>query len=270
MKIFFKNSLFLCLLACMWFSCKVEKRIYRKGYHVVWDHHKTDRKNITEHTKSIAVTPPKEKAPERVIVSIDQPVKEKFISGPLKSTLVLGKDTCGDVIYMKNGEKISVKVLEVDRGLIKYKRCDNLDGPLFSVRKSSIAMLQYYNGVKEDLEFEAGVQDYTQSKPVEQKKQNGMGLAAFICSVAGLFLVFAFPLAMVFGIISMQQFKREPNKYSDKWMPRAALIISAVVYLLVALIAGLTAVFSFEMWVGIAAIIALALGIICIIPLTNG
>jgi hypothetical protein len=173
------------------------------------------------------------------------------------------------VIYLKNGERIMVKVLEVDKGVIKYKRCDNLDGPLFTVRKTSLAMLQYYNGIKEDLEFEAGVQDYAPSKPVEQKKQNGLGLAAFICAVAGFFLFFPFPLAMIFGIISLGQFRREPNKYTDKWMPRAALIISASVYLLAALICGAIAAFGYEPYLAIVAVIFLVLGIICIIPLTS-
>ncbi len=262
-----KHILHTCILVGAFFSCKVEKRIYRKGYHVVWNHHKSNDQKQNNNTE---VSATKIEAPEVVVVSAST---NTFQNTDIKagSTIVIGKDTCGDVIYLKNGEKIKVKVLEVAHDIIKYKRCDNLDGPLFTVRKSSLAMLQYYNGIKEDLTFEASTTlEQGQTRPTPAKKQNGMGLAAFISAIA-IFLSagLTLPFAMIFGIISMGQFKREPDKYTDKWMPRVALIICAVLFFLAALICLLVASSGYTPGLWIAVAILAVLGLICVIPLTS-
>jgi hypothetical protein len=54
-----------------------------------------------------------------------------------------------DVLTKKNGEELQVKVLEILPDHIKYKRFDNLDGPIISVYKREIFMIKYANGVKD-------------------------------------------------------------------------------------------------------------------------
>lgn len=51
-----------------------------------------------------------------------------------------------DVIILKNGQEIKAKVLEVGTNEIKYKMCDNLEGPTFSKKKSEVFKIQYPNG----------------------------------------------------------------------------------------------------------------------------
>jgi hypothetical protein len=53
-----------------------------------------------------------------------------------------------DVLTKRNGEEIQVKVLEIDLNEIKYKRFDNLEGPVIAILKSDVFMITYENGTK--------------------------------------------------------------------------------------------------------------------------
>jgi uncharacterized membrane protein len=70
---------------------------------------------------------------------------------------------------MRSGENILVKVIEVSnvslkwtkKGIIevgtaevKYKKLDNLNGPVFSMLKSDLLMIKYANGTNEDFNKE--------------------------------------------------------------------------------------------------------------------
>ena len=54
-----------------------------------------------------------------------------------------------DLIIKKNGDEIKSKVLEVNIGIIKYKKYDNLNGPTFEVKKSDVFIIKYENGTKD-------------------------------------------------------------------------------------------------------------------------
>lgn len=54
-----------------------------------------------------------------------------------------------DMITKKTGEDISAKVLEVTTSEIKFKKSDNLEGPIFSILKSDVLIIRYKNGTKD-------------------------------------------------------------------------------------------------------------------------
>ncbi|MCX6294568.1 MAG: toxin-antitoxin system YwqK family antitoxin [Bacteroidetes bacterium] len=54
-----------------------------------------------------------------------------------------------DNIVLKNGDEIKGKVTEIGLQEIKYKKCDNLDGPSISILKSDVFMIKYANGTKD-------------------------------------------------------------------------------------------------------------------------
>lgn len=141
-------------------SCSIEKRHYSSGYHVEWFNQSASqqkRENLS----------PKDSEPkieestliENVELSFDDDVQlaaieskpridhvanssqNRFKSKPSK----LFDEEC-DLVILKNGEEIRAKVIEVGVREIKYKNCDNLDGPLFSKRKSEVFMIKYPNG----------------------------------------------------------------------------------------------------------------------------
>ena len=57
-------------------------------------------------------------------------------------TYVLGQD----IIFLKNGEEIKAKVLEILTNEVKYKKFSNLKGPTYSLLKSEIFKIKYPNG----------------------------------------------------------------------------------------------------------------------------
>lgn len=56
-------------------------------------------------------------------------------------------DEC-DIIVLINGNEIKAKIIEVTKELIKYKKCENLNGSIFLIKKSEVFMLKYPNGIK--------------------------------------------------------------------------------------------------------------------------
>lgn len=51
-----------------------------------------------------------------------------------------------DVIVKKDGTTIQSKVLEISETEIKYKKWSNQDGPLYSIKRSSVDSINYQNG----------------------------------------------------------------------------------------------------------------------------
>ena len=56
-----------------------------------------------------------------------------------------------DSLVKKTGEELPVKVLEITPDVVKYKRTDNLEGPVISIYKREVFMIKYANGVKDIL-----------------------------------------------------------------------------------------------------------------------
>ena len=53
-------------------------------------------------------------------------------------------DNC-DQIITRTGDVISAKILEIGTTEIKYKKCDNLDGPTISIAKSSSEETRFFS-----------------------------------------------------------------------------------------------------------------------------
>ncbi|MFO0479152.1 MAG: hypothetical protein ACK50L_10325 [Bacteroidota bacterium] len=50
-----------------------------------------------------------------------------------------------DVLYFSNGNKLTVKVTEINLNDIKYKELGNLEGPTYAVSKTEIVLIEYAN-----------------------------------------------------------------------------------------------------------------------------
>ncbi|MBO0358386.1 hypothetical protein J0X19_10555 [Hymenobacter sp. BT186] len=70
----------------------------------------------------------------------------------LLTLLLLGLSArAQDVLTKTNGEELNVKVLEITPFDVRYKRTDNPDGPLITIRRADVFMVRYANGTKEML-----------------------------------------------------------------------------------------------------------------------
>jgi hypothetical protein len=71
-----------------------------------------------------------------------------------------------DFIYRINGDKISAKVLEIDKAYISYKKFDNQDGPTYKMVRKEIVRIEYKNGT---------VENFVEEKPLLIGYSTGFG-----------------------------------------------------------------------------------------------
>lgn len=82
--------------------------------------------------------------------------------------------TCGlflcafaqDLITKKSGEDIKAKILEIGQSEIKYKKFDNLSGPIYTISISDILIVRYENGTNEVFEQTKKTDDESYSTPI--------------------------------------------------------------------------------------------------------
>lgn len=74
-----------------------------------------------------------------------------------------------DLITMRNGDEIDAKVLEVGLDKIRYKKSDNLSGPVYVVNKDLVFMIKYENGDKDVFEQSAEKLPQQPAPPVDMK-----------------------------------------------------------------------------------------------------
>jgi uncharacterized protein (TIGR02145 family) len=67
-----------------------------------------------------------------------------------------------DVIYTNSGEEIQSKVIEITNDAIKYKKFDQLDGPIRNISKMEVFMIIYQDGTRELFKKQEA------QKPIEQ------------------------------------------------------------------------------------------------------
>ena len=70
-----------------------------------------------------------------------------------------------DVITLKNGEDIQGLVLEIGIDDVKYKKFENPNGPSYTLKKSDVLMIRYFNGSKDVFA------DHAKPTPVEADTQ---------------------------------------------------------------------------------------------------
>lgn len=215
-------------------SCNIEKRRYLPGYNVQKKTNITEVKKINykdnDQPSSTAnysihkienVVVNKEEinsleSKNKIESTINQENKIKKnktnLSLPQFSNLVLNSlnvikhalpaDSC-DIIVMRNGDEIDAKVLEIGLNDVKYKQCDNLNGPTKVIEKNSVFMIKYPNGTKDVFSSEeASVKK--ESAPEQAKNEtddNGTGFAlallGLVCLIISVFITWY--VSILFG-----------------------------------------------------------------------
>lgn len=156
-----KSTLAILALIFLFQSCSIEKRVHTSGYHIAW--HKSSKsistasnensENVEKDVIASENFQPQNQTNEAFIASND----DSYIELPEPKTLnsiktiqtqkQLVNQEC-DLIILTNGDEISGKVLEVGSYEVKYLKCDNLDGPTFTLRRHEIFMIKHPNGSK--------------------------------------------------------------------------------------------------------------------------
>lgn len=144
-----------------------------------------------------------------------------------RETIVLPiKQSC-DTIVLRSGEQITARILEIDSETIRYRKCDNPAGPVLILNSAQVFVIKYPNGSRD---YFSNFSDADHPAQTPAKKTEGLGLAGFISSLVGLFIL-GIPLGIlsfIFGLISLGKMKRNPLKYKGRGFAIASVIIGMV------------------------------------------
>jgi hypothetical protein len=165
------------------------------------------------------------------------------ISEKSKDSVYLQAAKC-DTIFLKTGSSLIGKVEEIGQSEIKYRKCNNLAGPLISIPKSDVYSILYSNGTR-DLFGPSDTYIPNQTIPAYNinpvLKTEGLGLAGFISGLVGLFVA-SIPLgiiAVIFGSISLSKIKKQPRRFKGRGFAIASIILGIIdVVAMIALLAA--------------------------------
>jgi hypothetical protein len=210
-------------------KCTADKRIYKKGYHIAWHKAKSQNKlstNTIETENNTTIENPQDIESEDQLYTSNDKTYQPLTKKVLKQKTLLPNDSCGDIIIMKNGDEVAGKVFEINDRAIKYKKCNNLNGPLFVASAETVFMIKYANGTKEVIKKNEPVQlkSNSNNKPNDEKKTNTVGLISFILSCL-FFTGYAIIPAFILALIARRQITYFPDLYKNKWMYKPGIIL---------------------------------------------
>ncbi len=246
-----KHLLFSGLaLMLVLYSCTMEKRIYSSGYHIEWNKSKQnpDRQKLASKTakqnqtvtveQSEIATNTVDNSPpvidDNITASVDNSIiMTNTTPSPQKYFLIINSVEECDSIILKNGEEIKAKVTEIASDEIKYKKCDNLNGPTYTIKKSEVFMIKYSNGTEDIItpNNSNSIEIINKKNNGDEPEINGMALAGFICGIVGLLLALIMGwsfllgiLGVIFSAIGLGQIRKNPTKWKGKGFAIAGLI----------------------------------------------
>jgi hypothetical protein len=133
-----------------------------------------------------------------------------------------------DTIVLRNGDLMQARVVEIGQHEIRYRKCEDAQGPVFVVNITDVFMIKYPNGTRDYFTSERS--PAPSMGGTAPKKTDGMAVAGFVGSLVGLFIA-GIPLgimAIVFGFVSLGKIKRHPERYKGRGFGIASIIIGAV------------------------------------------
>ncbi len=228
--------LYLILAVLILASCSVKKRTYRDGYYVDWAFQKkTPVKQTSPQTNKRENHLVKEVIETEYVIASNNTISETPSFFPNKKVILM--DTCGDVITFKSGDQVTARVTEITDDKIKYKRCDNLDGPVFVVNKGTVATIKYANGVVEKIEAPQPVYNpdpYTKPGNSQNtyKGPKRIHPLATWALLSLIFLWWLFGLGIVLGGIlsyfAIKEINAKPDIYRGMKLAKIVFIICKV------------------------------------------
>src|ERR1051326_6993457 len=78
-----------------------------------------------------------------------------------------------DMVTLRNGTMLQGSILEVNAEVLKMKRSDNPDGPVYTIMKSDIYKVEYQNGSKEVWNDKGDIDPDYVPTPQDRTKYNG-------------------------------------------------------------------------------------------------
>lgn len=132
------------------------------------------------------------------------------------------KDSC-DIITLTDGRAAVVKVIEIGITEIKYRSCDDQDGPLRIVLKENVYSIYYKNGRKEIFNSNSAPRSPNYNNRNSGTQAEGFSIAAMILGLLGFG-----PLSIILGAIGLGKINADPEKWSGRGMANAGIILGVL------------------------------------------
>lgn len=233
-------------------SCSLEKRRHLSGYHITFKNRihpaQASKKSIDQNEIRARISIKNETFSDGLTPILQEnrnqhPTNTLFAHADLSessATHEIGADSIKcDRLTLRNGDELPVKVTEIGATEIRYKNCDDPDGPTRVVAKSDVFMIVYSSGKKDFFGTEAQTTNSEEKlqQETESKTQTGnqvtspMAILGLVFGILGLLLSWIYPLGwffgglgIVFGGIALMQIKNNPDRFKGKGLAAVALI----------------------------------------------
>lgn len=247
-------SVLLILVLASSCSLSLKKRTYRKGYYVSGLFQKN---KVAEQKYGVASNTTKAQSiplpSKQVVIAEDEALlasaeiksgfsKDKepgsgFNFLQKKNELFSLRPVCNDSLYFKTGEVVAAKIFEINDESIKYKRCDNVEGPSITVSRNKISKIKYANGVEEIIKPSATTESNSTKAPSsasnKKRKTHPQAVTAIIFAALAYLLLFLFAIpGLIFANKAIRAIKAEPDKYDGLELAQIARIASIVMLIL--------------------------------------
>jgi hypothetical protein len=204
-------SLALLLLV----SCAVQKRHYRKGFYIASTGQSAQKKsseskesNITKQIFALPAVP-------------SEPITQNGFTIETSKKKGVPTDSC-DVLVFRDGTEILAKITELNESQVRYKRCDNVEGPTYVTEKSDLFMLKYSNGTREVMPAPPSRATVISPAPPKtpgtlrnQEAKYDEPSSANVSLIAGLTALLSLLLAVVYPLTLISSFLAAINAVSS-------------------------------------------------------
>ena len=221
-----KGKVFIILLLLFANACTLQKRVYRKGYYFDFSLAKSLKEKVKDKQYSSTQIYYAHNTGENIKSKELGYQKQNSLLENNKHTLVhlsnhqfiKQEDSikCGDKIILKSGDEYDVKVLEITEIFIKYKRCDNLTGPMYSIDKHKVYLIKYQNGTSEHIiSEEKSIKPNNNTNNQQNTNTSGKKKWPDSLVIAVIFAALIYPLS-IFSIYLILFFSRKADRQIAK------------------------------------------------------
>jgi hypothetical protein len=212
-------------------SCTIQKRLHRPGYHISFNKKPaslneliTSEIKTSNHNSEIILQVRKSESLENsnlnlATTSFSQ-LDSRVPPSKTESTTTRSKQVQCDQMVLKNGDDRAIIVREITPNDIKYHKCDNQNGVIYSIPISEVLFIKYANGTKESFDKPTNIKT---EKPTEAN------LPIHPLAIVGFMFAFLFPfLGSILCLIAVKQIEKNPNKYRGKGLAVAGSVIALI------------------------------------------
>jgi len=133
-------------------------------------------------------------------------------------------DNC-DVIYFINGERVEASNIVIDGEFVRYKSCDNIDGPTYEAFKNDVSKINYANGSTLDFKKDSDIGGDVKTEPLSifAFASGGLAILSLFVGIPGVLGILFALGGIIMGFMSKKNIKQSNGKLRGKGFANAGI-----------------------------------------------